>query len=150
MFIEIEPSKINNQFAFYTLTDAAGICCHAGVVPFTQLCALTDLPDPAGIAGKFYMSIISTDEDRLKLMNRAIGWCDDQKNPALRDRLLNAYKISILNKRERAVICNETGERFKSATACSVAHGLTYGALLNHLKKRQSHNTVKGRTYRYE
>ena len=46
------------------------------------------------------------------------------------------------------VICNETGERWKTIKEAAQAHNLSESALSNHLNGKTGHKSVKGRTYR--
>lgn len=48
----------------------------------------------------------------------------------------------------RHVLCNETGERWKTLKEAAQAHNLAESALSNHLNGKPGHKTVKGRTYR--
>ena len=136
----------------YVLKSKDGkIILHVGVVPWVQLCSFDDIPsqikEDCNI--DLMLIILDTDPDRVKLINYAVAYCHDQNLPVLRDRLNEQFISWSRNKKGREIICIETGEKFPSATAAARSHNLTYGALLKHLQKTKSYNSVKGKTYNY-
>ncbi len=135
--------NFNNDYALYSLTALDGTTLHLGIVPFSQLTAFDDVPDELK-QGMAYMSVLMTDIDRMKLANHAL----QTEDAILRDRLTETIQAWSIKPTSRTVVCNETKEKWSTATACAEAHDLCYPALLNHLAGRKSFNTVKGRTYR--
>ena len=150
MFIEINMKDALTNHVCYVLKFKDGQIMHVGITPWAQLCSFNDLPQTIEKGDiDLYLTVLDQDVDRIKLINRAVTYCHEHNLPMLRDRLNEQFVSWSRNKKGREIICVETGEKFPSATATARAHNLTYGALLKHLQKEKSYNTVKAKTYNY-
>lgn len=147
MFMVLNPNKIKNQFAAYSLTDADGNLLFVGVARATDvLCfpgaTIATLPDRVNLL------VQQPRDDLMTAANDALGMAGER-----RDLIAGLKKMVDNFKRppQRAgcpVECVETGERFFSMTAAMKAHGLSYSALHNHLNGLVGYKTVKGRRYK--
>jgi len=151
MFIEVNLKNTQDQYVLYSLTNPAGELIHVGIVRFSELTALSDVP--AVVKQDYadrgvFLAVIKTDDDRLKLGNVGLSWLADKESHDLRNRLTGAIKDWSSTANNNEVECIETGEIFVSATQAAEAHDLTYGQLLKHLNGVKSFNSVKGNTYR--
>lgn len=149
MYIVINPAQMNHYVA-YSLTDQNGLVFHIGVAPQSQLTSLSDVPGEIERPDiELYLSILDRDVDRVKLINRTLAWCHNNGHAHLTERLNKQYVSWSRDKKARSVRCIDTGEEFKSATEAARQHNLTYGALLKHLAREKSYNSVKGKRYEY-
>ena len=64
------------------------------------------------------------------------------KRPPFMNRFFASYN------RQIGVICNETGEKFKTLKECARTHGIDHGNLSKHLRGEPNYKHIKGRTYR--
>lgn len=148
MYLEI-PLNYQKCFAYYTLTTSDGELFHAGIVQFKNLTLFRDVPwQPSD---KYYLSIIQTDEDPMKLANHAVEDLKNRNAGKLQWNIIGAVQSFSRNntKLGKAVECVETGEIWQSAVACADANNLSYTQLINHLRQRIGHKTVKGKRYQY-
>lgn len=142
MFLTVNPSKTYTNYAVYKLTDQAGKIVHIGV---SKICDIFKFQDAPKIFKneEHYFSILSVDENKIKMVNLAVNLALKNDLPELKNSLIREFQ----NVR-KGVICNETGEKFISAAECARKHNLTYSALTKHLSGEKSYQTVKKRTYK--
>lgn len=138
MYTEINVNHYKNEYILYYITDVTGSILQVNIVKFTDSTAFIDLPKTQ--YDKLYQVIIAKNTDKEILLNNAILWANSNncqhllKQITLTDRMV--------------IICNETGEKFNTATEVCAAHNLSYSAVINHLKGKKSFNSVKGKTYK--
>lgn len=145
MFLQI-PQNHKTAWACIILTDAAGKAFYADIVKFSELTVLDGVE-----AERAYLTIIDTDTDWQKLVNRSMSAVVTRGTPDLQWKIRDAMEriTKTTHANSKAVVCVDTGERFVSALACANAHELTYGQLLNHLNHPQSWRSVKKKKYRW-
>lgn len=143
MFIETTTA----EYTLYKLTKPCGELIHVGIVPFDRLTALNDVPHPLP-TDNAWISVIKSDDDRLKLANNGLAWLEEQDRPDLIDRLKEVINTWSAGAHDLFVECIETGETWDSAAQAARAHDLSYSALIKHLNGEKSFNSVKKRTYR--
>jgi hypothetical protein len=139
MFLHFHTDD-RKSFMLFTLMDSTNRIIHLGCAKFSQLTLLADAP-PFVVDGAMTLVVIDRDDDRNKLLNRAVEWCEINSREDLKRQIL---QNTVPRKR---IVCHETGENFPSVNAACRAHGVAYGQLSSHLKKMVGYRTVKGRTY---
>jgi hypothetical protein len=141
MFLFFENSNYKKTWCAYTLTDCNQRIRHIGVVTFRNLTMLADIPDLP--EGQIMLNVIDTDEDRLKLLNRAVQWCEKQN----RDDLSRSLCMQKPKETGQPIICNETGERYRSVRECCIRTGNSEQSMYKHLKKMIGYSSLKGLTF---
>lgn len=148
MFMTIEVANFKKQYVAYQLTDMAGKLLFVGISKLTDVLAL---PGSFGLPEKVNLIVSAPHDDLMRAANDALFIAEG----AARTDLINGLKkivdaIQRPPKRAgRPIECVETNERFFSASAAAIAHGLSYSALNNHLKGAIGFKSVKGKTYKY-
>lgn len=143
IYIESSHPHGKNDWVSYIIKDCTDKIVHLGCCRFAVIAATPDKPDWIA-EGPIYIVQIARDPDYKKIMNRAVKWCIDNDREDLRRNLQSNHKS---NRHTVSVICNDTGETFKSINAVCDAHGLSYSALHKHLTRAIGHKSVKGKTY---
>lgn len=142
-----EPSKINNYYVVYILTDVKNSeIMHVGM---SQLGKLFSLPDAK--ANPAYMRYIYPGKEiLLQVCDITASKIDAQRALSVRLRQLPkrpAMMIAGIGAARNPIYCNETGEIFNTVAEVCNAHGVTQSALSQHLRQSPGFRTVKGKTY---
>lgn len=145
MFIQIDTTDYANQWAAFSLTDAAGGLLHIGVARMTELTTLAGVALPPDTT--CYLTVLHVAHDPLIAANHATA-AADQKG---RTDLKNAIAGWVVNFRSprRRVQCVETGQMFNTAQAACDAFGIMPSNMSNHLRGSAGFKTVKGKTFRW-
>lgn len=69
-------------------------------------------------------------------------------------RTLNDHRIPPLNftnyqRRNRMIICDQTGVQYRSQVECARTHGINQGQLSKHLSREPGFRSIKGLTFSY-
>lgn len=149
--INATVADITNSVCVYSHMDArdgqvkyVGMCALTEVLNFTDARCNSLWPD---IFLKPDAQIIITVESLHGSEQEAIKARYDFINALPVKPICNAKGYNIAPHRQD-VLCNETGERWKSVKETAQAHNLSESALSNHLNGKPGYRTVKGRTYR--
>lgn len=140
----IEKNEIGEKFVVYELRD--GITSELIFIGYCRITHFFAFPDARQILGKQFPE---------RFIFRSISECTG-KGEAIRQhafhvnvngfaKKLAEYNISNFN---GSIICDQTGETFRTIGQVVLSHGIAAGNLSNHLRGIPGFNTVKGKTYR--
>ena len=134
-----QPKEIRKQWAAYTLYDHdLKEYVHVGEIRLSQLATLNDtFNNPRVIQDRLYqVDVFDISENP--------AWC--ARAAAIKRRELN---LPVLPRPRASVVeCVTTGERFNSATAAAIAHGISASNLSNHLNNKPGFSHVGGKVYK--
>lgn len=147
--LAVLKKNYRNEWVFFTITDATGAVVKVGIVPFIDLMQADGFEHADD--NDAYLNVLDSDEDRMKLLNRAQAVVINRGWRKMEYRLHEVFQAwnRKTHARSKAVKCNETGQRWDSVNQCVKDTGVAYTQLHNHLKGQVGHRTVKGLTYKY-
>lgn len=141
MYQIINVKTFREEYVLYYLSDSKGNLLQLDCTRFVNLTTLTDIPITSDEI--LTQTIIAKNIDKNILMNVAQTWCSNMNCQHLFQEFLKRTS----DKKNGYIVCNDTGEIFATVRETCDKHNLSYAALINHLKRRKSYNSVKGKTY---
>lgn len=149
--IDATVGEITNSFCVYSHMDGSD-----GQIKFVGFCALTEVLTFADArCNSRWPDIFLRPDARIIVQVESLHGTEMEANKAHHEFMSSLPSKPICNLKgywvaphRQDVICNETGERWKTVKEAAKAHNLSESALSNHLNGKTGHKTVKGRTYR--
>lgn len=84
------------------------------------------------------LTVLAVKDDHLKALNQCMWFAQENGVP---------YFPTVKKKRDKAIICQETGEVFETMVDAIAKNGGNAPTMSNHLKGRSGYKTVNGFTY---
>lgn len=140
-------TDIQQMYAIYMHRDADETVQYIGITPLADLFSLTDARCNSMWVDTFAQPLTTVEIDVIALTNsEREAFAEQRRQIAIHQPPMNIKGYYVAPNRQN-IICNETGEIFRTTRECALAHGLSQSALTNHLNGKIGHRTVKGRTY---
>lgn len=140
-------ADLRQLYAIYLCRDIDSTVQYVGVTPLSELFTLADAAcnsEWAEIYGK-PLTTLDIEVHALTAIERD-AYLEQRRLIAVHGPRCNKVGFQIATHRQ-GVICNETGEIWTTVKDASVAHGVAYSQLHNHLNRKPGYKSVKGRTY---
>lgn len=145
--VSTTANDIRQLYAVYMHRDVDSTVQYVGVTPLSELFTLEDAACNSEWADTFGKPLTTLEIEVIALTpNEREAFVEMRRQIAIHNPRCNKVGYYITTTRQ-GVICNETGEMWKSVRDASIAHGLSYSQLYNHLSRKPGYKSCKGRTY---
>lgn len=147
IILSTTPAELQNQWCVYELYDGnTAVVVYIGVCKLSNLFSIPDarsnvlFDETFDEAQSLLIRLLKQCQTKVEAQRHVIQFINERGTP-----LMNCATFQHVNQRIR---CVTTGETFKSAKEACDAHDLVPSQLSNHLSKKPSYRTCKGKIYK--
>lgn len=147
-FLNLSIENMNKLF-LYSIHDAQGRCMYVGfdTLPHAVSFAQTRGNAEMDVAATYQVRIHQSFEhsERIKAVNAVGALIKSIHHPSLQP----AWNVTHHVNRALEVVCEQTGQRYKSASAAASALGISQSRMSQHLARKAGHRSIYGQTFKY-